>query len=101
MIYKNDYEERRSFGEALRRKRSSMRLSQSILGWEVGVAHNSISQYESTGRGISLLTALNIAACLDWSIEEWEADARKIYQDNSWRRAGRRGKREHDDDYLT
>ena len=46
-----------------------------------------------------MLTMLNIIDSLDWSLEEWEEDASKILADDSWRRAGRRGKREHDDDY--
>ena len=99
MHYQQTYEERRAFGEALRRKRLSLRVSQARLAWEAGISSNTISQYEVNGMGITMLTMLNIIDSLDWSLEEWEEDASKILADNSWRRAGRRGKREHDDDY--
>ena len=101
MIYSNCYEERRSWGEALRRKRLSKHLSQAAIGEEVGIAPNTISQYEVNGMSITLLVALNIVDALEWSIEEWEDEANRIYADNSWRRAGRRGKREHADDYRS
>lgn len=99
MIYNNDYAERRAWGEALRRKRLSRHLSQAAMGNEVGIAPNTISQYEINGVSITLLVALNIVDALEWSIEEWEDEANTIYADNSWRRASRRGKREHADDY--
>lgn len=76
-------------------------MSQATLSTKVGVSPNTISQYEVNGMGITFLTALNIVDALDWSIDNWRADAARIFADNSWRRAGRRGKREHDDDYHT
>lgn len=101
MIYGNNYEEKRSWGEALRRRRLQKHMSQAALATAVGLAPNSISQYEINGMGVSLLIALNIVDALDWSIDEWEIDAIAIYDNESWRRAGRRGKREHADDYHT
>lgn len=99
MIYANSYEERRSWGEALRRRRTKMRMSQTALASEVGLAPNTISSYECVGNGVSLLVALNIADALDWDVYQWGVDADEILADNSWRRAGRRGKMEHSDDY--
>lgn len=99
MVYANSFEERRSWGEALRRKRSSMRISQQKLASKVGVTHNTICSYECGGNGISLLIAMNIAEALNWDIYDWGSDADEILVDNSWRRAGRRGKKEHIDDY--
>ena len=99
MIYNSDYAELRSFGEALRRKRLSKHLSQKALGQKVGIAPNTISQYEVNGTNIALLTALNLIDALDWSLGEWQEEADTIYADNSWRRVARRGKREHADDY--
>ena len=99
MIYKNSYEELRSWGEALRRKRLSKHLSQATLGQKVGIAPNTISQYEVNGTNIALLTAMNLIDALNWSLDEWKEDADTICADNSWRRAARRGKREHADDY--
>lgn len=99
MIYKNSYEELRSWGEALRRKRLSKHLSQAALGQKVGIAPNTISQYEVNGTNIALLTAMNLIDALNWSLDEWKEDADTICADNSWRRAARRGKREHADDY--
>ena len=101
MIYNSNYEELRSFGEALRRKRLSKHLSQAALGKKVRIAPNTISQYEVNGTNIALLTALNLIDALDWSLDEWKAEADRICADNSWRRAARRGKREHADDYRT
>ena len=101
MRYTQAYEERRSFGEALRKKRLSKHLSQAALGQIIGIAGNTISQYEANGMSFSFLTALNIVDALEWSMAEWEADANAIFKDNSWRRVQRRGKREHADDYRT
>lgn len=99
MIYNSSYEELRSWGEALRRKRLSKHLSQAALGQKVGIAPNTISQYEVNGTSIALLTAMNLIDALGWSLDEWKEDADVIFADNSWRRAARRGKREHADDY--
>lgn len=99
MLYNSNYEELRSWGEALRRKRLSKHLSQKALGQKVGIAPNTISQYEVNGTNIALLTALNLIDALDWSLDQWREEADMIYSDNSWRRAARRGKREHADDY--
>lgn len=101
MRYAQSYEERRSFGEALRKRRLSKHLSQAALGEIIGIAGNTISQYEANGMSFSFLTALNIVDALEWSMAEWEVDANAIYKDNSWRRVARRGKREHADDYRT
>ena len=49
--------------------------------------------------GITLLTALNIIAFLNWSMEEWEEDAANILADGSWKCVAERRKRENADDY--
>jgi len=76
-------------------------VSQAVLAGEAGISPNTISQYEVNGMGITLLTALNIIDALDWSLEEWEEDASRLLANDSWRRANRRGKREHDDDHRS
>ena len=76
-------------------------MSQGELAEEIGIARNTVSEYEVNGMGISMLTALNIVDALDWTFEEWEADAARILANDTWRRAGRRGKREHADDHRS
>lgn len=99
MVYENTFEERRSWGEALRRRRIMMRMSQKGLADNVGIASTTVSGYECNGTTIPMLIALNIAYALSWDIYEWGSAADEILEDNSWRRAGRRGKKEHIDDY--
>lgn len=77
-----------------------MKISQQTLACRVGIASNTISTYECNGTGIPILIAINIADALRWDIYEWGNAADEILEDNSWRRAGRRGKREHIDDYT-
>lgn len=76
-----------------------MRLSQTAIADAVGVSMAAISAYECRGMTPTLPIAINIVNALDWSISDWEGDARKIMMDNSWRRVERRGKMEKADDY--
>ena len=98
MLYQQTYEERRSFGEALRRKRLSLRVSQEQLAREAKISANTISQYEVNGMSPTLITALNIAFILGWNIEKWEEDAAAILRDGSWKTAPVRRERKRKDD---
>ena len=93
MRYANSYAEKRAFGEALRRKRLSKNLSQADLASLAGAAATSISKYEYSGMGVTMLISLNIVDALDWSIDEWCAEAKTIYDKSEWKHLGERGRR--------
>lgn len=76
-------------------------MTQEELAEAAGVRRNTISAYEIGGKSPSLYTAVNIIDALNWSLNDWVGDWKRIEHEQSWRRAGRRGKQEKADDYNT
>ena len=87
MLYGLTYEEKRAWGEALRRKRLAVRISQANLAEEAGISATAIGQYECYGMGIPVMVALNIVDALDWTMEEWQDDAHQMLIHDAWRDA--------------
>lgn len=78
------YEQRRAWGEALRRKRTEMHYDQFVLSMKAETSRNIISQYERAGIIPSLIAGYKLANALGWTIEEWAADAAQIEKDGTW-----------------
>ena len=81
-----DYPVRRSWGEALRRRRNQKELSQIALAYKAGLSTSIASSYERGGVVPSIIMGQKIAKALDWTVEEWAAEAAKIEADGSWYR---------------
>lgn len=69
--------ERAAWGEALRRRRTACNIGQVALGYKIGISTNGVAQYEH-GVIPSVIIAHNLAKALDWTVEEWAADAESI-----------------------
>lgn len=92
MDYEDSYEAWRSWGEALRRRRTTLRLSQTRLSELTGIGYSSISQYECTGRSMTVFRAYELAKALRWTLEDWKKMSDEIERDGSWKRQKRRYK---------
>ena len=79
-----DYKVRRSWGEALRRRRHEMEMSQVALTIKANACRNMISQYERGGVVPSIIVGYRIVKALNWTVEEWAEAAAKIEADGSW-----------------
>ena len=84
MISKEDYAIRRSWGEALRRRRIEKKLSQTVVIVRAKISHTILASYERNAVMPTVFTARKILKVLDWTLEEWAEGAEKIYEDGSW-----------------
>lgn len=79
-----EYATRRSWGEALKRRRERQGYSQIMLSYKADLSSNAVTQYEKKGVIPSITVAYKLIKALDWDLESWASDAEKIYQDGSW-----------------
>lgn len=84
MISREDYAKRRSWGEALRRRRIEKKLSQTVVIVRAKISHTILASYERNAVMPTVFTASKILKVLDWTLEEWAEAAEEIYADGSW-----------------
>lgn len=97
MVYKDNYETWRSWGEALRIRRTVRGMSQTKLSELTGIGYTSISQYECNGRAMTVLRAYTIAEALKWTLEEWKQLADEVEREGTWKRQNRKWKHNGND----
>lgn len=81
-----NYEILRSWGEALRRRRTKLGFTTVWLSTITSIPASSLTQYEREAHAMSVIRALKICQALDWTIQEWEESAMEIYRDGTWLR---------------
>ena len=84
MISREDYAKRRSWGEALRRRRIAKGLSQTVVSIRAELSHTMLAKYERDGVVPTMFVGSRILKVLSWTLEEWAEAAEEIYADGSW-----------------
>lgn len=81
-----------AWSAALRLRRCEQGITLTALAYKADVSYSMICQYETTGIIPRVDKAIRIARVLNWTVEEWDEFAKRIYEEGKMERRDSRGR---------